>query len=934
MPNSNSELYILHAWEDNPIYLKCVQGESGIKIAKFQLVDDNGAINLTGNTGIVFMGTSGNGSAVSVNCTVDSATDGKVSLSASTNFTNAIGNTKGNIVVNFSGDNIQFDGITIKVSPNKAIKALMNDTTFATFLSALSKLQNMAANTFVEVSNPTGNPKSQHYYEIVNNSYVLSNDTTVDANKTYYYSESRTLTTIDNALDENSTNPVQNSAVATAINNIINRLDSSEFVKVVTNNDADACNQANILYKLYINGMYHYAFCSVATNQLTQYVFKQNGGIIFRTAPATNGTQSGTWGDFKEVAIKGTSLADYGITNAYTKDQTYSKAEVYNKTEINSKVATINQNHNTLATQVASNKTAIEGRMDAAESNITNQGSRLTTAEGEIVSQGDRLTTAEGSIANQGLRLTSAESKIATYGNRLANAEGNITNQGSRLTNAESNIASQGGRLTSVEETIVSHSSRIGSAETNISNAEQRLTNVESGLNEKAGQSYVDTELAKKLNNSEGSVSRANIANKAINEDKLTNTIVAKINNAMSNKFLSVTSFMCDEDGTIFAATDDTVLTNQSFENQDKTENPYFIWIANTVTEVQNNAFVNTGKVVKIYCENTIENTPLPNNYRSLPIEYGVNSLFAYYIMRSLVTLFNDKADKTDVQGSVADIDSRISSLESNKANATDVYNRTEIDNALGDIKYAYETRFELKYAVGFDEHGIPVVIWTGSYIPSNCFSNTNIETIFISNNVSSIATDAFTCWSNLTENDSVFLYIDKGYSEAVEILGDSVSERVNVYYKGEFNATNLMISTLKYLYEYFDEQLATKLNDSDNVIETNHIKNSAVTEEKLSAGLQAKINKNTAVYSKTFLASGWNNKQQTFTLPNSYTVTNNTKVDIEGDDTVIDQLVIDDCRGIYVINNNGTLILKAMDNSPTENITVQLIVYEVENLN
>lgn len=900
MPNSNSELYILHAWEDNPIYLKCVQGESGIKIAKFQLVDDNGAINLTGSTGVTFMGTKADGTACTVNCTIDDAATGKVSLNSSTNFTNISGKVTGNIVVGFSGNqNIQFDGITVKVRPNKAIEALIHDDTFATFLSALSTLQGVTNGE---------------------------------------------LAVIDTALNTSSTNPVQNTAVATAINNIIDRLDGNGFVKVVTNVSADSCNQANTLYKIYITssshpswtkaGGNHYAICSVATNQITQYVLAQDGGILFRTVSATNGTQSGTWGDFKEVAIKGTSLADYGITNAYTKDQTYSKAEVYNKTEINSKVATINQNHNTLANQVASNKTAIEGRMDAAESNITNQGSRLTTAEGEIVSQGDRLTTAEGSIANQGLRLTSAESKIATYGNRLANAEGNITNQGSRLTNAESNIASQGGRLTSVEETIVSHSSRIGSAETNISNAEQRLTNVESGLNDKAGQSYVDTELAKKLNNSEGSVSRANIANKAINEDKLTNTIVAKINNAMSNKFLSVTSFMCDEDGTIFAATDDTVLTNQSFENQDKTENPYFIWIANTVTEVQNNAFVNTGKVVKIYCENTIENTPLPNNYRSLPIEYGINSLFAYYIMRSLVTLFNDKADKTDVQGSVTDIDSRISSLESNKANATDVYNRTEIDNALGDIKYAYETRFELKYAVAFDEHGIPVVIWTGSYIPSNRFSNTNIKTIFISNNVSSIATDAFTCWSNLTENDSVFLYIDKGYSEAVEILGDSVSERVNVYYKGEFNATNLMISTLKYLYEYFDEQLATKLNDSDNVIETNHIKNSAVTEEKLSAGLQAKINKNTAVYSKTFLASGWNNKQQTFTLPDSYTVTNNTKVDIEGDDTVIDQLVIDDCRGIYVTNNNGTLILKAMDNSPTENITVQLIVYEVENLN
>lgn len=40
--------------------------------------------------------------------------------------------------------------------------------------------------TYVEVENPTGNPKTQGYYEKSGNTYVLTEDTTVESGKTYY----------------------------------------------------------------------------------------------------------------------------------------------------------------------------------------------------------------------------------------------------------------------------------------------------------------------------------------------------------------------------------------------------------------------------------------------------------------------------------------------------------------------------------------------------------------------------------------------------------------------------------------------------------------------------------------------------------------------------------------------------------------------------
>ena len=119
-----------------------------------------------------------------------------------------------------------------------------------------------------------------------------------------------------------------------------------------------------------------------------------------------------------------------------------------------------------------------------------------------------------------------------------------------------------------------------------------------------------------------------------------------------------------------------------------------------------------------------------------------------------------------------------------------------------------------------------------------------------------------------------------------------------------------------------------------NSAITTDKIANLNVTEGKLSSELQAKINRTTGVYSYTIPASNWSNNAQSLNLSSVYTVTSKTKVDIEGDDTVLEQLVTDDCEGIYVENNNGSLTIKAITNAPTENITVQLVVYEVEDLN
>lgn len=248
----------------------------------------------------------------------------------------------------------------------------------------------------------------------------------------------------------------------------------------------------------------------------------------------------------------------------------------------------------------------------------------------------------------------------------------------------------------------------------------------------------------------------------------------------------------------------------------------------------------------------------------------------------------------------------------------SNTYTKSEI-NA---IQTENDKRFELQTTVGFDESGIPVFISdNNSFNAGSCTVN-NIKTLFIGSNVRLLQSGAFT--TNSTGIEVVF--IDNEQSD-IAIQSGALPDGATIYYKGQFNALGFVIVALKNL-------STSKLDDANNSVKTNHIANLNVTEGKLSSELQAKINRTTGVYSYTIPASNWSNNAQSLNLSSVYTVTSKTKVDIEGDDTVLEQLVTDDCEGIYVENNNGSLTIKAITNAPTENITVQLVVYEVEDLN
>ena len=67
----------------------------------------------------------------------------------------------------------------------------------------------------------------------------------------------------------------------------------------------------------------------------------------------------------------------------------------------------------------------------------------------------------------------------------------------------------------------------------------------------------------------------------------------------------------------------------------------------------------------------------------------------------------------------------------------------------------------------------------------------------------------------------------------------------------------------------------------------------------------------------------------QTVTV-SGYTVTANTKVDLQPDATAIAQMISDGVQALYVVNNNGTLTAYAISAATTASLTIQVTCTEV----
>lgn len=120
-----------------------------------------------------------------------------------------------------------------------------------------------------------------------------------------------------------------------------------------------------------------------------------------------------------------------------------------------------------------------------------------------------------------------------------------------------------------------------------------------------------------------------------------------------------------------------------------------------------------------------------------------------------------------------------------------------------------------------------------------------------------------------------------------------------------------------------------TSLGKADTALqEVPNTYRTASAQDTIDADKQAAIKKKTVNLSTSWSGNG--PYTQTVTI-SGYTITANSKVDLQQDATVISQLVADEVQGLYIENNNGVLTAVAVGAAPTVALTMQCTITEVQ---
>lgn len=129
------------------------------------------------------------------------------------------------------------------------------------------------------------------------------------------------------------------------------------------------------------------------------------------------------------------------------------------------------------------------------------------------------------------------------------------------------------------------------------------------------------------------------------------------------------------------------------------------------------------------------------------------------------------------------------------------------------------------------------------------------------------------------------------------------------------------------YIYYWDGSELSNRLLYYAGVV----INDRSITIEKLSTALKQRYLG--TIISYTLPAESWQNGEQELDVSDYYESTNQTLVEVSFGDAVREQLLGDDCAGIYVVTNeynDGKLIAHIIGNPPSADLLVQLTLKEI----
>ena len=309
---TNSKLYKLTAWRDNSVKIVLTVGEGSSaanpnynKTLNFQLYDGDGLLSIPASGVDIFLaferpdGTADLIEGIRVN-------ESDISFPVKNTLTKTAGIVKSEIRLVSSNSIVKFYGINFSVYGGTNNSNIQTTEQFEALTRALQKVVNLTgdgtiADLDITIEHLGSNP--------------------VASGIIYDYIEAQKTT-------------LEKYAASVAVDNAV--LPDTTY-RVYTNADGQV-----------VQG-YHMVIAVPATNQITQYLFAQNGAVLYRTCPASSGQQSGSWGTwakFAKVSDLPTSVSQLANDSGYLVASDISgkanTADVYSKTAADAKFQTLN----------------------------------------------------------------------------------------------------------------------------------------------------------------------------------------------------------------------------------------------------------------------------------------------------------------------------------------------------------------------------------------------------------------------------------------------------------------------------------------------------------------------------------------------------------------------------------------------------------------
>lgn len=194
-----NKIYTVHAWKDNNKFFTVTQGEGGIKYPRLMVVDDKGAIDLTGSA-VTYTITLPRGSEEIVNATIIDAKRGVVEFEVKPSMTAYAGVGEGELNVTIDNKVLKISGINLTINKSTSGRVIEASEQFSALLTLISKYSNINPENkdlkILENSDITDAAKNYPSIKYLLNNFWSNNNLSLLSATTYGVSNSGVVTSL------------------------------------------------------------------------------------------------------------------------------------------------------------------------------------------------------------------------------------------------------------------------------------------------------------------------------------------------------------------------------------------------------------------------------------------------------------------------------------------------------------------------------------------------------------------------------------------------------------------------------------------------------------------------------------------------------------------------------------------------------------------